>query len=106
MSIEINPCQTEVVAFFLAAGETLPQPLLRESLFDERRVAFPLNAVLVFVAECKSSMKVKYNCGLIAVVGKLLLKSNGVTLLPLLVRVTRYLSSVTHFSLKRLRYSH
>ncbi len=34
---------------------------------------------------------------LFAAVGKLLLKSSGVTLLPLLVKVHRYLYSVTHF---------
>jgi hypothetical protein len=34
-----------------------------------------------------------------AVVGKLLLKSNCVTLLPLLLKETSYFESVTHFSL-------
>ncbi len=36
---------------------------------------------------------------LYTVVGKLLLKSNCVTLLPLLVKETSYFESVTHFSM-------
>jgi hypothetical protein len=37
--------------------------------------------------------------GVLAVVGKLLLKSNCVTLLPLLLKETSYFESVTHFSM-------
>jgi hypothetical protein len=36
---------------------------------------------------------------LLPVAGKLLLKSSGVLLLPLLAKGTRYFSSVNHFSL-------